>query len=58
MLPELRAVRAAVQRVLSLCATDPAAACAAVAEVVAAVRAGRLTARGGFAARGRADDAA
>ena len=39
VLPELRAVRAAVQRVLSLCATDPAAACAAVAEVVAAVRA-------------------
>ena len=27
-------------------------------QVVAAVRAGRLTARGGFAARGRADDAA
>ena len=39
VLPELRAVRGAVQRVLRLSATDPAAACAAVAEVVAAVRA-------------------
>ena len=39
VLPELRAVRGAVQRVLSLSATDPAAACAAVAEVVAEVRA-------------------
>ena len=39
VLPELRAVRVAVQRVLSLCATDPAAACTAVVEVAATVRA-------------------
>ena len=39
VLPELRAVRDAVQRVLSLCATDPAAACTAVVEVANTVRA-------------------
>ena len=39
VLPELRAVRVAVQRVLSLCATDPAAACTAVVEVATTVRA-------------------